>query len=196
MCTKFLCASAGGAFYTPETIDTARLHYRSSWAPVLHAVALWLSSTEFGAEVEKEEESSASSKSPALPQGASVPVKESVEDRMHLMLGKLKKIICPIIFLCIQQFFCHHLRYSGIMPRKDHSCDITTTCGNQRENCTDNVCIFVCLPGVSIEFLCFPRPEEPIEHVMSCLHALFTLLESPCAKAHIAQDQVKSRHSQ
>lgn len=139
MCTKFLCASAGGAFYTPETIDTARLHYRSSWAPVLHAVALWLSSTEFGAEVEKEEESSASSKSPALPQGASVPVKESVEDRMHLMLGKLKKIICPIIFLCIQQFFCHHLRYSGIMPRKDHSRDIAATCGNQRENCTDNV---------------------------------------------------------
>lgn len=120
----------GGAFYTPETIDTARLHYRSSWAPVLHAVALWLSSTEFGADVEKEEESSASSKSPALPQGATVPVKESVEDRMHLMLG------------------------------------------------------------VSIEFLCFPRPEEPIEHVMSCLQALFTLLESPCAKAHIAQDQL------
>lgn len=57
------------------------------------------------------------------------------------------------------------------------------------------VCFF-CLPGVSIEFLCFPRPEEPIEHVMSCLQALFTLLESPCAKAHIAQDQVKSKHGE
>lgn len=92
MCAKFLCASAGGAFYTPETIDTARLHYRSSWAPVLHAVALWLSSTEFGVDV-KEEESSLSSKAPALPQGASVPVKESVEDRMHLMLGKYKNAV-------------------------------------------------------------------------------------------------------
>ncbi|XP_070771749.1 HEAT repeat-containing protein 5B isoform X1 [Enoplosus armatus] len=123
----------GGAFYTPETIDTARLHYRSSWAPVLHAVALWLSSTGFGVGEEKEEVPSALSKAPALPQGASFTTKtfeESVEDRMHLMLG------------------------------------------------------------VSIEFLCFPRPEEPIEHVMSCLQALFTLLESPCAKTHIAEDQL------
>ncbi|XP_029305906.1 HEAT repeat-containing protein 5B isoform X2 [Cottoperca gobio] len=123
----------GGAFYTPETIDTARIHYRSSWAPVLHAVALWLSSTEFGAGEEKEEVPSALSRAPAITQAASCTVKpfeESVKDRMHLMLG------------------------------------------------------------VSIEFLCFPRPEEPIEHVMSCLHALFTLLESPCAKIHIAEDQL------
>lgn len=57
-------------------------------------------------------------------------------------------------------------------------------------------CVFFCLSGVSIEFLCFPRPEEPIEHVMSCLQALFTLLESPCAKAHIAQDQVKPQNEE
>uniref|UniRef100_A0A7N6A0Z2 HEAT repeat-containing protein 5B n=1 Tax=Anabas testudineus TaxID=64144 RepID=A0A7N6A0Z2_ANATE len=123
----------GGAFYTPETIDTARLHYRSSWAPVLHAVALWLNSTGFGAGEEKEEIPSAPSKTPGLSQGASSTPKvfeELVKDRMHLMLG------------------------------------------------------------VSIEFLCFPRPEEPIEHVMSCLQALCTLLESPCAKTHIAEDQL------
>ncbi|XP_063347153.1 HEAT repeat-containing protein 5B isoform X2 [Pelmatolapia mariae] len=123
----------GGAFYTPETIDTARLHYRSSWAPVLHAVALWLNSTGFGAGVGQEEVSSAPSKPPGLPQGCSSTIKtfeESVKDRMHLMLG------------------------------------------------------------VSIEFLCFPRPEEPIEHVMSCLRALCTLLETPCAKTHIADDQL------
>ncbi|XP_076018409.1 HEAT repeat-containing protein 5B isoform X2 [Genypterus blacodes] len=119
----------GGAFYTPETIDTARLHYRSSWAPVLHAVALWLSSTGFGIDKEKEESPSAPSRALAA---SSTPktFEESVKDRMHLMLG------------------------------------------------------------VSIEFLCFPRPEEPIEHVMSCLHALWTLLESPCAKIHIAEDQL------
>uniref|UniRef100_A0A665WJ03 HEAT repeat-containing protein 5B n=1 Tax=Echeneis naucrates TaxID=173247 RepID=A0A665WJ03_ECHNA len=83
--------SEGGAFYTPETIDTARLHYRSSWAPVLHAVALWLSSTGFGADEEKEEASSAPSKVPSLPQGSPSTIKtfeESVKDRMHLMLGK------------------------------------------------------------------------------------------------------------
>ncbi|CAJ1067697.1 HEAT repeat-containing protein 5B isoform X2 [Xyrichtys novacula] len=123
----------GGAFYTPETIDTARLHYRSSWAPVLHAVTLWLSSTGFGTGEENEEVPSAVSKTPASTQGAALTTKsceESVEDRMHLLLG------------------------------------------------------------VSIEFLCFPRPEEPIEHVMSCLQALSTLLESPCAKTHIAEDQL------
>lgn len=86
-----MCLSSGGAFYTPETIDTARLHYRSSWAPVLHAVALWLNSTGFGAGEEKQEIPSALSKSPALTQGALSTTKafdESVKDRMHLMLGK------------------------------------------------------------------------------------------------------------
>lgn len=120
----------GGAFYTPETIDTARLHYRSSWAPVLHAVALWLSSTGFGVTEEKEETPSAPSKAAGVPQSTSKSFEESVKDRMHLILG------------------------------------------------------------VSIEFLCFPRPEEPIEHVMSCLQALCTLLDSPWAKMHIAEDQL------
>ncbi|XP_056147320.1 HEAT repeat-containing protein 5B [Lampris incognitus] len=123
----------GGAFYTPETIDTARLHYRSSWAPVLHAVALWLSSTGFGASEEPEEPPSAPIRTPGNPQGAlSTPksFEELVKDRMHLMLG------------------------------------------------------------VSIEFLCFPRPEEPIEHVMSCLQALCTVMDSPYAKTHIAEDQL------
>ncbi|KAG5830989.1 hypothetical protein ANANG_G00299120 [Anguilla anguilla] len=46
------------------------------------------------------------------------------------------------------------------------------------------------LLGVSIEFLCFPRPEEPIEHVVSCLQALCTLLDTPCARTHIAEDQL------
>ena len=47
------------------------------------------------------------------------------------------------------------------------------------------------LAGVSIEFLCFPRAEEPIENVTSCLQGLCTLLDSPFAKTHIAEDQVQ-----
>uniref|UniRef100_A0AAZ3PEL1 HEAT repeat-containing protein 5B n=1 Tax=Oncorhynchus tshawytscha TaxID=74940 RepID=A0AAZ3PEL1_ONCTS len=81
----------GGAFYTPETIDTARLHYRGSWAPVLHAVALWLSSTSFG---EGEEEAPAvppqASGAPVYPQGNPGPtqsLEDLIKDRMHLMLG-------------------------------------------------------------------------------------------------------------
>lgn len=112
----------GGAFYTPETIDTARLHYRSSWASVLHAEALWLSSTGFGIT----EDSAASG---AAVQPAKHP-EELVKDRLHLLLG------------------------------------------------------------ISIEFLCFPRAEEPIEDVMSCLRAVCTLLDSPIARTHIAEDQL------
>ncbi|TSN95643.1 HEAT repeat-containing protein 5A [Bagarius yarrelli] len=124
----------GGAFYTPETIDTARLHYRSSWAPILHAVALWLSTTDFGApECSDEPQNTTGTAAAGFPQDPSAPIKshdELVKDRMHLLLG------------------------------------------------------------ISIEFLCFPRPEEPIERVMSCLQALSTLLECPRARKHIAEDQL------
>ncbi|KAK2501320.1 hypothetical protein MC885_008498, partial [Smutsia gigantea] len=129
-----------GAFYTPETIDTARLHYRNSWAPILHAVALWLNSTGFTCS-----ESTESSVIPGLQKrstsvnlnqaSGSTPGAKSLpeinKDRMHLILG------------------------------------------------------------VSIQFLCSPRPEEPIEHVTACLQALHTLLDSPYARIHIAEDQVQ-----
>uniref|UniRef100_A0A3B4DQ08 HEAT repeat-containing protein 5B n=1 Tax=Pygocentrus nattereri TaxID=42514 RepID=A0A3B4DQ08_PYGNA len=118
----------GGAFYTPETIDTARLHYRNSWAPVLHAVALWLSNTDFGASEGPEEPQTATSRPDSV----------------------------LVLFLAM---YCESLLSS-------------------------------CFSGISIEFLCFPRPEEPIERVMSCLQALCTLLESPRARKHIAEDQL------
>ncbi|XP_026505297.1 HEAT repeat-containing protein 5B [Terrapene carolina triunguis] len=131
----------GGAFYTPETIDTARLHYRNSWAPILHAVALWLNSAGFNASESPEEAAAAMPNSqkrassimlnqaPGTPP-ATKSLPEINKDRMHLILG------------------------------------------------------------VSIQFLCSPRPEEPVEHVTSCLQALHTLLDSPCARIHIAEDQL------
>lgn len=87
----------GGAFYTPETIDTARLHYRNSWAPILHAVALWLNSTGFTCSESPEaaamsglqkrptsvnlnQASGATSGAKSLP--------EINKDRMHLILGR------------------------------------------------------------------------------------------------------------
>uniref|UniRef100_A0A8C3RYZ5 HEAT repeat-containing protein 5B n=1 Tax=Chelydra serpentina TaxID=8475 RepID=A0A8C3RYZ5_CHESE len=131
----------GGAFYTPETIDTARLHYRNSWAPILHAVALWLNSAGFNASESPEEAAAAMPNSQKrassimLNQAPGTPpttksLPEINKDRMHLILG------------------------------------------------------------VSIQFLCSPRPEEPVEHVTSCLQALHTLLDSPCARIHIAEDQL------
>uniref|UniRef100_H3B3B5 HEAT repeat-containing protein 5B n=1 Tax=Latimeria chalumnae TaxID=7897 RepID=H3B3B5_LATCH len=128
----------GGAFYTPETIDSARLHYRNSWAQILHAVALWSNNTGFTVADQAEEMPVSSAQKAAtaiLGQASSTPpsakaLPEIIKDRIHLILG------------------------------------------------------------VSIEFLCSPRPEEPIEHVVACLQALHTLLESPCARTHIAEDQL------
>ncbi|XP_047677260.1 HEAT repeat-containing protein 5A isoform X1 [Tachysurus fulvidraco] len=39
--------STGGTFYTAEALVQARQYYCSSWAPILHATALWLNSNEF-----------------------------------------------------------------------------------------------------------------------------------------------------
>ncbi|XP_069811518.1 HEAT repeat-containing protein 5B [Dendropsophus ebraccatus] len=129
----------GGAFYTPETIDTARLHYRNSWAPILHAVTLWLNSTGFNnSDIADEATMMGSQKrntTIALNQPPGTPpspksLMELNKDRMHLILG------------------------------------------------------------ISIQFFCAPRPEEPIEHVTACLQALHILLESSFARSHIAEDQV------
>uniref|UniRef100_A0AAR2L3B0 HEAT repeat-containing protein 5B n=1 Tax=Pygocentrus nattereri TaxID=42514 RepID=A0AAR2L3B0_PYGNA len=101
----------GGAFYTPETIDTARLHYRNSWAPVLHAVALWLSNTDFGASEGPEEPQTATSTTgPAgavYPQGPPAPSKshdELVKDRMHLLLGTSIIEYCLTLYLLSHTF--------------------------------------------------------------------------------------------
>uniref|UniRef100_A0A8C3GVM7 HEAT repeat-containing protein 5B n=1 Tax=Corvus moneduloides TaxID=1196302 RepID=A0A8C3GVM7_CORMO len=131
----------GGAFYTPETIDTARLHYRNSWAPILHAVALWLNSTGFN-------------------------VSESTEDTAAAMPNSQK-------------------RATSIMLNQTPGTPPTTK--SLPEINKDRMHLIL---GVSIQFLCSPRPEEPVEHVTSCLQALHTLLDSPCARIHIAEDQL------
>uniref|UniRef100_A0A8C5MAD1 HEAT repeat-containing protein 5B n=1 Tax=Leptobrachium leishanense TaxID=445787 RepID=A0A8C5MAD1_9ANUR len=129
----------GGAFYTPETIDTARLHYRNSWAAILHAVALWLNCTGFNSSEGNDEATVSSSQkrntsvSTNQPAGTSPNTKSLAHlnsDRMHLIFG------------------------------------------------------------ISIQFFCSPRPEEPIDHVTACLQALHILLDSPFARSHIAEDQV------
>lgn len=84
-----LMCSSGGAFYTPETIDTARLHYRNSWASVLHAEALWLSSTGFGTAEDSAEGKSAPVSGPVVASAAGKNTDDLVKDRLHLLLGKL-----------------------------------------------------------------------------------------------------------
>lgn len=85
----------GGAFYTAETSENAKLHYYNSWALILHATALWLTSTGFV--VADPDEGAPNLSRPVTPtsmcQGSSSgPTVKSPEDvyteRFHLILGQ------------------------------------------------------------------------------------------------------------
>lgn len=84
----------GGAFYTAETSKSAKLHYHDSWALILHAAALWLTSTGFA----DPDEGGTNLSRPVTPtsmcqgsssSGAAVKSPEDVyTDRFHLILGQ------------------------------------------------------------------------------------------------------------
>ncbi|XP_039994056.1 HEAT repeat-containing protein 5A isoform X3 [Xiphias gladius] len=90
--------ATGGSFYTAETVNQARAHYSSSWAPILHATSLWLHSTGFV----MSDDTPANLSRPATPTsmghtdsvgGAKSP--EDVNtDRLHLILGISVEFLC------------------------------------------------------------------------------------------------------
>uniref|UniRef100_A0A8C4QZX9 HEAT repeat-containing protein 5A n=1 Tax=Eptatretus burgeri TaxID=7764 RepID=A0A8C4QZX9_EPTBU len=112
--------SEGGAFYSPETMEAARVHYRSCWAPLLHAAALWLHTAGFDNTDTKSTNGSTG--------------------RVILDLSDLRGIFC--------------------------------------------------LAGIGVEFLCSPRVQEPIDCVVECLQALYTLLNSPWPRVKLGADQL------
>uniref|UniRef100_A0A673BT42 HEAT repeat-containing protein 5A n=1 Tax=Sphaeramia orbicularis TaxID=375764 RepID=A0A673BT42_9TELE len=75
--------AAGGSFYTAETVNQSRGHYASSWAPILHATALWLHST--GQRSRQGRRSSVG--------GAKSPEDINTE-RLHLILGISVEFLC------------------------------------------------------------------------------------------------------
>ncbi|XP_060789898.1 HEAT repeat-containing protein 5A isoform X3 [Neoarius graeffei] len=90
--------STGGSFYTAEAVDQARQHYCSSWAPILHATALWLNSSEFL----MADEGPANLSRPVTPtsmgQSTTRDSAKSQEDisveRLHLILGISVEFLC------------------------------------------------------------------------------------------------------
>ncbi|PVD26321.1 hypothetical protein C0Q70_13992 [Pomacea canaliculata] len=91
----------GGAFYHPDTMETAKTHYRKSWPPVLYALAIWLNEKGFdsvGGCVEALPESN----KPALgslslqPANAMANMKpeEVNNDRLVLILGICMESLC------------------------------------------------------------------------------------------------------
>ncbi|XP_036928579.1 HEAT repeat-containing protein 5A isoform X7 [Acanthopagrus latus] len=90
--------TTGGSFYTAETLNQARAHYSSSWAPILHATSLWLHSTGFV----MADDTPASLSRPATPTsmghtgsvgGAKSP-EDISSDRLHLILGISIEFLC------------------------------------------------------------------------------------------------------
>ncbi|XP_023849916.1 HEAT repeat-containing protein 5A isoform X2 [Salvelinus sp. IW2-2015] len=90
--------ATGGTFYTAETAEQARPHYCSSWAPILHATALWLNSTGFI----MVDDGPANLSRPVTPtsmgQSTSLAYVKSPEDissdRLHLILGISVEFLC------------------------------------------------------------------------------------------------------
>jgi len=66
----------GGAFYTFDTMDTARPHYRKAWTPILYAAALWLRETGFTS-VDKDNS-----------RPANMKADDSDISRFHLLMGE------------------------------------------------------------------------------------------------------------
>ncbi|XP_071355215.1 HEAT repeat-containing protein 5A isoform X3 [Trachinotus anak] len=90
--------ATGGSFYTAKTVNQARAHYSSSWAPVLHATSLWLHSTGFV----MSDDTPANLSRPATPTsmghtdsvgGAKSP-EDINTDRLHLILGISVEFLC------------------------------------------------------------------------------------------------------
>ncbi|GAB6024418.1 hypothetical protein CHUAL_009582 [Chamberlinius hualienensis] len=86
----------GGAFYSADTMESARIHYQNSWAPILHAAALWLNNTGFDATDEKSK------------------AKENLNtDWFHLVFGICMEALCsprstePLecVLVCLQALF-------------------------------------------------------------------------------------------
>jgi hypothetical protein len=67
----------GGAFYTFDTMDSSRPHYRRSWPPILYATSLWLHETGFTS-VDKDDS-----------RPANMKVDDRDVSRFHLLIGKL-----------------------------------------------------------------------------------------------------------
>ncbi|NWT66279.1 HTR5A protein, partial [Prunella himalayana] len=91
----------GGTFYTAETIEKARPHYYNSWALILYATALWLTSTGFI--VVDPDEGVTNLSRPVTPttmcqDSSSRPLVKSPEDvntdRFHLILGISVEFLC------------------------------------------------------------------------------------------------------
>ncbi|XP_029807148.1 HEAT repeat-containing protein 5A isoform X4 [Suricata suricatta] len=165
----------GGAFYTAETSENAKMHYYNSWALILHATALWLTSTGFV--VADPDEGASHLSRPVTPtsmcqgssSGAVVKSPEDVcTDRFHLILGS-------------------YLRSEGLITRfkKEYSKGISVEflCSLRSDATLEN--IMACLHALQA-LLDVPWPRSKIGsdqdlgiELLNVLHRVILTRESP-----------------
>ncbi|XP_034187118.1 HEAT repeat-containing protein 5B isoform X2 [Osmia lignaria lignaria] len=86
----------GGAFYTTDTMESARPHYAESWAPILHAATLWLNAKGFGfEETNNEVQLSNTANNNNNNNNSDVSTKTNANiERFHLLFGICMEALC------------------------------------------------------------------------------------------------------
>ena len=148
----------GGAFYTADTMDMSRPHYKKAWPPILYAASLWLKETGF-TNVDKDGS-----------RPANMKADESDADRFHLLLGQYPNISS------IQrdsESFSRFINY-----RQKQRAVVS-------KNLQLKTCLFA---GICVEALCSPTSTQNIETVNLCLKSVYTLLDDPWPRNRIGLD--------
>lgn len=108
----------GGAFYTPDTINSSKPHYLTSWPQILYAASLWLNAGGFDSEENKATDTDTgnnnSDVSPGLYERTQTITHGSVSaDRFHLIFGMCMESLCSTrtnekldcVIACLQSLY-------------------------------------------------------------------------------------------
>lgn len=95
----------GGAFYTPDTINSSKPHYQSSWPQILYAASLWLNSGGFKLGLSTESDSE--TRLNTISHGS------LSADRFHLIFGICMQSLCSTrsnekldcVIACLQSLY-------------------------------------------------------------------------------------------
>ncbi|XP_012280989.1 HEAT repeat-containing protein 5B isoform X2 [Orussus abietinus] len=83
----------GGAFYTTDTMESARPYYLESWAPILYAATLWLNARGF--EIDESANVAKNSTGPYNNNNNTPPTKTDTNiERFHLLFGICMEALC------------------------------------------------------------------------------------------------------
>lgn len=116
----------GGAFYTTDTMDSARPYYLNSWAPILYAATLWLNVKGF----ELNETNNYNTEITDKTNGNEAMKTDSNKERFHLLFGKKNFAEVTFNFL----FSVQLILFTGICmealcsPRSSESTQNIETC--------------------------------------------------------------------